>query len=302
MTDKKRDLVEIFGYAPDDLTREARILWNIGGCPFINKACTKINHDRTITYGTCSVTSAYGDVIVCPNRLYANNYEVLARVSADAFGDAIPFLTYDRFIAQRTAHNDCIVALGKNSGKEVQIGRTLSMDWVLAHVVGAELQEYVGVEVQSIDITGNYRDAWHGYKNFSVGTDRMGLPSSQHGLNWANVHKRLIPQLIRKGIVYARSPLVQKGLYFLLPDIVYQKFEDVIGSDLPVTEELGASTITVYTYALGEKVPPGQHQQLQAVRTVRFSLDEFSRRFISGPNLPSGEDLDATVKRILGVL
>ena len=88
----KRDLVEIFGYNPDDLTRETRTLWNLGGCPFINKACTKINHDQTITYGTCSVTSPYGDIIICPNRLYAGNYKVLLKASIDAFGNEISFV------------------------------------------------------------------------------------------------------------------------------------------------------------------------------------------------------------------
>ena len=34
---KKKDLVEVFGYTPDDLSNNARSLWNIGGCPFINK-------------------------------------------------------------------------------------------------------------------------------------------------------------------------------------------------------------------------------------------------------------------------
>lgn len=298
---KKRDLIEIFGYSPDDLTREARILWSIGGCPFINKSCLKINHDQSITYGTCSVTSPYGDIIICPNRFYVNNYAVLAKVSQDAFGDDIPFLMYDEFIEKRALHTDCIVALGKNSGREIQVGRSLSMDWVLAYISNTKLIEYVGIEVQSIDITGNYRDAWHAYKNFSRKTDRDTLPSSQHGLNWANVHKRLIPQIIRKSVVYSRSNLVKKGLYFILPDIVYQKFEDVIGTDIPLVESLDHDTITVYTYELGEPVPHGNQRELLQVRKLRFKLDDFSNRFISGPNLPSGDDLDQIIKKMLGV-
>jgi len=233
---KKRDLVEVFGYAPEDMTREARSLWNIGGCPFVNKACIKINHDQTITYGTCSVTSPYGDIIICPNRLYADDYCTLKRVAKDAFGDII-FLLFDEYIKRRGDMDECVVALGKNSGKEVQVGHHLSMDWVLARIADGELVEYVGIEIQSIDITGNYRDAWHGYKNLpQTKIPLSDLPSSCHGLNWANVHKRLIPQLIRKGVIYSRS-----------------------------------------------------------------KLDEFSNRFISGPNLPAGEDLDAAVQRVLGV-
>ncbi|EIB0514492.1 restriction endonuclease, partial [Salmonella enterica subsp. enterica serovar Brandenburg] len=205
----RRDLVEIFGYSPVDLTPEVRSLWALGACPFLNKECVKINHDQTIIYGTCSVTSPYGDVIICPNRLYANNYETLLKVSHDAFGVDIPFLTYGQFIEQRANHKDCIIALGKNSGKEVQVGRALSMDWVLVRMTDGQIKEYVGIEIQSIDITGNYRDAWHAYKNIKPTDDRNELPTSQHGLNWANVHKRLIPQIIRKGVVYSRSNYVK---------------------------------------------------------------------------------------------
>ncbi len=297
---KKKDLVEVFGYAPDDLSKEARSLWDIGACPFVNKACTKINHDQSITYGTCSVTSPYGDIIICPNRLYAENYETLKRISRDAFDD-IPFLLFDEYISKRLSVKNCIVALGKNSGKEVQVGRHLSMDWVLARVEDTKLVEYVGVEIQSIDITGNYRDAWHGYKNLPQTKKSAGrIPSSSHGLNWANVHKRLIPQLIRKGVIYSRSKLVKKGMYFVLPEIVYKKFEDVIGADIPTVNMASNDTLTVLTYALDDVVNTGKHRDLIGVRKLRFTLDEFSNRFISGPNLPSGKELDDAIKRVLG--
>ncbi len=296
---KRKDLVEVFGYAPYDLSKEARSLWNIGGCPFINKACIKINHDKTITYGTCSVTSPYGNIIICPNRLYANDYSTIKRVAKDAFGN-IPFLLFDEYIKKRGSVEECVVALGKNSGKEVQLGRHLSMDWVLALVVDTQLIEYVGIEIQSIDITGNYRDAWHGYKNLPS-TPLSEIPSSNHGLNWANVHKRLIPQLIRKGIIYSRSKLVKKGLYFILPEIVFNKFENVVGSDIPTVNNASHETLTVLTYKLGDDVPSGQQRELVPVRQLCFTLEEFSNRFISGPNLPSGNELDEAVKRVLGI-
>tara|TARA_Y100000588_G_C13822662_1_gene740085 strand:+ start:564 stop:671 length:108 start_codon:yes stop_codon:yes gene_type:complete len=34
---------------------------------------------------------------------------------------------------------------------------------------------------------------------------------------------------------------------------------------------------------------------------VRFSFDDFSKHFITGVDLPSGEDLDRVVREILGV-
>lgn len=205
-----KDIVEIFGYAPDDLSNVSRSLWNLGACPFIEKACTKTNHDQTITYGTCSVTSPYGDCIICPNRMYENRYASLKRVAHDAFGSDLECLTYEEYIPRRNDLSPCVVALGQTSGKEVQLGTRLSMDWVLAKVCNGALIEYVGIEVQSIDITGNYRDNWYAYKNLSS-SDTL-VPKSGHGMNWANVHKRLIPQLIRKGLIYSRSNLVRSGL------------------------------------------------------------------------------------------
>jgi hypothetical protein len=299
ITRPKKDLIEVFGYAPDDMTSECRSLWSLSACPFINKQCTKANHDGSIIYGTCSVTSSYEDCIICPNRLYENKYSTLRTIAAEVFGGDLAFLMYEEYIPLRNASDSCIVALGQNSGKEVKIGGSLSMDWVLAKIENRILIEYVGVEVQSIDITGNYRDTWHSYKNLSPGTS--AIPSSNHGINWANVYKRLIPQIIRKGIIYSRSPLVKSGLYFIVPDIVYQKFEEIIGQDIPLLENPGKDILTIHTYELSSVTKHGEQRSIRMKRNIRFSLDEFSQRFISGPNLPSGELLDSAVKRVLGL-
>ena len=264
----------------------------------INKQCSKANHDRSIIYGTCSVTSPYGDCVICPNRLYENNYSVLRTIANEAFGRNLRFLMYEQFIPLREKVRSCIVALGQNSGKEVKIGTSLSMDWVLARIKNGKLVEYTGVEVQSIDITGNYRDSWHSYKRISKQTSI--IPVSEHGMNWANVHKRLIPQIIRKGTIYSRSNLVKSGLFFVVPDIVYRKFEEIIGQDIPLLNKPGRDVLTIHTYELSPFRKHGEHRSLLMKRNIRFSIDEFSQRFISGPNLPSGEQLDDAVKRVLG--
>ena len=299
ITRPKKDLVEVFGYAPDDTTTQCRSLWQLSACPFMNKPCTKANHDGTIIYGTCSVTSPFGDCVICPNRLYENNYAALRAIAHEAFDKDLQFLMYEQFIPLREKAKNCVVALGQNSGKEVRIGTSLSMDWVLARIQKGKLVEYVGVEVQSIDITGNYRDSWHSYKNISKKTSV--IPSSKHGMNWANVHKRLIPQIIRKGTIYSRSSVVKSGLYFVVPDIVYRKFEEIIGHDIPLLEKGGKDVLTIHTYELSSFKKHGEQRTLLLKRKIRFSLDEFSQRFVAGPNLPNCELLDNAVKRVLGV-
>lgn len=294
----KRDLIEVFGYAPDDLTSQCRSLWNLSACTFTNKQCTKTNHDGSIVYGTCSVSSPFGDCVICPKRLYENNYATLRTISKEVFGD-LPVYMYEEFIPLREKLDNCVIALGQNSGKEVKIGASLSMDWVLARLESHKLVEYTGVEVQSIDISGNYRDAWHSYRNMNAQT--TSVTSSEHGMNWANVHKRLIPQIIRKGTIYAKSDLVKSGLYFVVPDIVYRKFEEILGADIPLLNSGGKDVLTIHTYELSPFLRHGEQRTLLLKRNIRFSLDEFSKRFISGPNLPSGLQLDNAVKRILGL-
>jgi Restriction endonuclease NotI len=290
-----RTLVEVFGHAPADTTSQARKFWELQACPFSGRACTKYDHTSTICYGTCSVTNTGQNVIICPTRFYANRYETIKRVSTDAFG-SLPFLLFEEYIKAATGKSgmsECVVALGQNSGKEVKLAK-MSMDWVLARIKGGALLEYVGIEVQSIDITGNYRDAWYAARD-----KKQDIPPSGHGLNWANVHKRLIPQIIRKSLIYSKSGLVRKGLYFIVPEPVYQRFEEIIGSDLPLESKSGKDVITVHTYDLGPAVRLGSKRVLLPSRTLRFNLSEFSSRFITGPNLPSGQALDDKIRAIL---
>jgi hypothetical protein len=109
-----------------------------------------------------------------------------------------------------------------------------------------------------------------------------------------------MPQIIRKGVVYSRSKYCKKGLYFIIPEIVYKKFEDIIGSDIPMVNTPNNETISVFTYSLGQ-APKNKLRALDLTRVIRFTLDDFSNRFISGPNLPKPEELDNSIKKILGV-
>jgi len=290
-----RSLIEVFGHAPNDITSKARKFWGLNACPFTGRACSKFDHTNTICYGTCSVSNAGQDVIICPNRLYANNYETIRHVSGDVFGK-LPFMLFDEYLKKESNSLNCVVALGQNSGREVKLSK-MSMDWVLAHIKNGKLMEYVGIEVQSIDITGNYRDAWYAARD-----KKSVIPPSAHGLNWANVHKRLMPQIIRKSLVYSKSSLVKNGLFFIVPEPVYQRFEEIIGSDIPTVEVPGKDIITVFTYDLGDPVPQGQVRKLVRNRIVRFSLAEFSARFVTGPNLPAGHELDNKIRQILDIL
>lgn len=299
-----KDIAEIFGYSPDDLEPVCRKYWREETCPFVNTKCTKFNHDQSIVYGVCSVSDGdSGEVIICPKRLYANNYQTLREVAYDAFGN-LPFYLVNNILGNmEKMPEEFILALGQNSGKEIQVGTTgnkLSMDWVLVRVVNKKALEIAGVEVQSIDITNNYRDNWQAYKNLKrkIETEVI-IPNSQHGLNWANVHKRLIPQIIRKGQIYSDSELATKGIYFIVPDQVYSRFENILGDITPV-ETPGNGILSVFTYSLGPSVEQGSMRSIRRNRIIRVSLVEFADNFIKR-DIP-GSNLDSAVNSSVEIL
>lgn len=308
-----KDILEIFGYPASDTTEVALRHNNLKTCPFVNKPCIKTNHDKSIVYGVCSVTGsnrAEGEsaVIICPNRFYANSYSVLNDVANDVWGDnAPPFIvggTIAELREQASAYSESIVALGKNSGKEVQISANgrLSMDWGLQkyrYTDALELQEYVGIEVQSIDTTGNYRDAWHAYQKLRSGISDTPIPAAAHGLNWANVHKRLIPQIIRKGNIYKNTKKCV-GFYFLLPDIVYKKLEETLGN---IGHQVSHSknNVSVITYSFSEMFQNGRIRPLSKTRVIHHSLEDIKEAFSNHSDNDASNQLDEILTNMLSL-
>ena len=193
-----------------------------------------------------------------------------------------------------------MVLLGQGSGKEVSVRNPgvieLSFDWIMAIVSNAKLEAIIPCEVQSIDITGNYRANWDAYSK-----ELEEIPNSKHGMNWANVWKRLIPQLILKGSISTTSKLCRKGIYFVVPDRVYLQFEKLLGPIDPAPHP-AEGVMTVMTYSLGPNAESGEHRPLLFSRSMRMHIRDFAKAFGSGDQLPAGTQLDAKVLQILNNL
>jgi len=193
--------------------------------------------------------------------------------------------------------SDYVVLLGKGSGSEIQVRNSaaqLSLDWTMACVASGELESVIPCEVQSIDTTGSYREAWRAYAE-----ENVSVPDAAHGMNWANVWKRLIPQLLLKGAVASTSTLCKRGLYFVVPDRVYEQFEKLVG-EVPEVSAPGPGVLTVMTYELGPLVPRGSVRSLVRCRTVRTAITDFAESFASGRELlPLGSQLDVKVRSVL---
>jgi hypothetical protein len=287
MADK---ILEFFGYSPADQSPAAKKARQSLGCPFLGQTCTKTLNDGTIS-GMCTLKlKTSGPVICCPIRLYANDYRILRDVARNVFGEGIELVVGSEAAAYRTKYpgKACVAVFGKRWGKELRLpnrakkrGGAYFVDWILAHVdPDGKLLSFVAIEVQSIDTTGNYQAE---RKAHLAETPFTGKTTA--GLNWENVNKRILPQVIYKGHVLRREPLCQKGLFFICPTPVYNKIAERLGGSLAEIHQQSGS-VTIMWYDVGPAVPDGQIRSLELGGQTTTTVDQVALAFTSPSNLP----------------
>ena len=291
-------VTELFGYDPDS-ERIGEAIRSLT-CPFIGDACRKF-FSNGMPSGLCSAsqTKSKENVICCPQRLYANDYEILKRVSNDAFGAAVPLLT-----GQWQLPNDrnAVIPFGQRMGKELKVsarGARYSFDWILALVSpDGELMEFVAVEVQTIDTTGSYQfQSWEiQHAHNSPHIEGYGDPprGKSSNFNFENVNKRILPQLITKGHLLRLEAICKKGLFFICPTPVLERIIRRLGGEL---KEYGMQpgSITFHDYSLnvGSTTEP---YPLRFGRSITTTLDQVYLAFSAPANLPDKDTYTKVVQ------
>lgn len=290
-------IIEFFGYAPADGSVGARRARADKRCPFISDTCQKTLSDGTIS-GACTLKpTTSGPVICCPYRLYANDYRVLSDVATAAFGAEVQLLPGHVARGRPADPGKVKVAVfGKRWGKELRLpnrGRSggYFVDWVLARLDDSgTLQEFVAVEVQSIDTTGNYKEERNAYMR---GQEFLG--QSTAGFNWENVNKRILPQIIYKGHVLRRERLCRHGLFFVCPQPVYDKIRERLGGSLlAYNPQPGA--LSFMQYDVGSVAQEGQSRALQFKGKFTTTVDQVALAFTSPSNLPDENVYEAAIR------
>jgi hypothetical protein len=180
-----------------------------------------------------------------------------------------------------------VVAFGKRWGKELRLpqreGRGgFFVDWVLALLDGqGQLKEFVAAEVQSIDTTGTYRAQWA-----ALMAGNTLATSSAAGLNWENVSKRILPQLIYKGHVLRLERLCTKGLFFICPAPVYERIQMRLGHGMMKYPAPAQGTLTFMWYDLEPQVAVQGPRRLQARGTFTTTIDQLAVAFTAPRDLP----------------
>lgn len=242
---------EFFGYRVTDQSQAALDSANTEKCPITKNKCEK-NFRNGKKSGVCTLKPMTSEpVICCPIRLYADNYRILQEVSDLAFTKGLPLIPGREAVKYSIENkNKCVAVFGKNWGGELRLPQKdgkggYFVDWVLALLSDkAELQELVAVEVQTIDTTGNYGN---GYEAL---IENRNIVKTTAGLNWENVSKRILPQLIYKGQLLQREELCKKGLFFVCPTPVYSRIMARLGGQQELVRySLQPASITFLSYS-----------------------------------------------------
>lgn len=286
------NILEFFGYHPYDKSSKSINAREKRFCPFLESPCQKRLRNGDAS-GACTLEAKQkGAVICCPYRLYAGNYQILRDVSKLAFGENIQLVRGDQALASTTKEPNIKVAVfGKNWGKELRLPKRRSntssstgayfVDWVLARLDNNNaLVEFVAVEVQSIDTTGNYQQERTAYLNADTFNG-----SSTAGFNWENVNKRILPQIIYKGHVLRRERLCKKGLFFVCPEPVYNAIQERLGGNM-YPYPLQAGSLSMIWYNLGERKNDGAIRDLEKKGEFITTVDQVANAFTSPSNLP----------------
>lgn len=259
---------EFFGYRATDRSEAALEAARSYQCPFLRQTCEKTLSDGLIS-GTCTVKPiTSGPVICCPIRLYADDYRILRDVSDKAFTQGLPLQPGRRAVSEaRRTGQPTVAVFGKRWGGELRLPQkngsgNYFVDWILALLDGqGQLVEFVAIEVQTIDTTGNYRPS----RDALLADDRM-IVQSTVGMNWENVNKRILPQLVYKGQVLQREALCRKGLFFVCPAPVYNRIMARLGGEEGLVRyALQPASITFLAYDLdfSEHVEEGDSVPLE---------------------------------------
>jgi hypothetical protein len=262
-------IAELFGYRAEDRSPTALKAAARGLCPVLGTTCTKIlGRDKTPS-GACSIRQARAgnpDVICCPIRLYADEYKLLKIISNRAFRTSLNLYAGRAAVERARREGGAVAVFGHGWGGELRLPKrdgegAYSVDWVLAKLdENARLDEITAIEVQTIDTTGNYRDS----RDALLASRDM--VKSTVGLNWENVSKRILPQIIYKGQVLQREELCKTGLYFVCPQPVYERVLARLGGKGNLPEFPSGQPGTVhffsYDYDAGVKNVDGEMRPL----------------------------------------
>ncbi|KAA0215808.1 MAG: hypothetical protein EDM82_05875 [Cyanobacteria bacterium CYA] len=232
-------IAEVLGEPADQMRNPVNAGYQ---CPFINSVCTKRSQRMQGSYPVCSIYRKGIQHCVCPKRFY--QADLVADVLAHCWPGTPP-------TAPQIAY-------------EVQMKGFGMVDLVIAELDDANaVRAFVSVELQAVDITGSVEPA---YQSLLGNAQVEGKIS--YGLNWANVRKRYVSQLISKGFYHHHwgSKIVS-----VLQEPLYAQFRHYIPFD-ELDPKSATSNVVFMLYDFQDDAERGApHRRLAFTRAIGTS-------------------------------
>jgi Restriction endonuclease NotI. len=241
-------------------------------CPFRNSTCTKRSHRIDGPFPVCSVyRKKRTDIInmpiaVCPRRLYA----------ADIYNDVISHCW-----PGKQPQNPIVV-------HEVKMGDVGNVDMVIADLSddGKQIENFISIELQTIDITGSYEPA---YSAIVLNYDLETRPT--YNFNYKNVQKRFITQLIDKGFYHHHWGT---KIIAVLQDVVYDHLKASIDF-AEVNIEKSNVVFMQYKMELTDS-PEGQRYELKLKAVTGTTHNELMMSSLYHQAPPKAEFCDRIIR------
>lgn len=218
-------------------------------CPYIDSICVKQSHRISGPYPLCTITHGKKNpkyICVCPKRFYGIN------------------------LVQDIIEHCWIGEPPKNPklAHEVQMAKFGNVDCVLADIdeTTNSVKNFISVELQAVDISGSVEEA------YSAVLNSRSLPvRPKFGINWANVRKRFISQLVSKGFFHHHWGT---KMVAVVQTSLYNKFREYIAFDeLPPKSDCNI-VFMLYSYRPKNGGEPGELELVldKAIGTSHNSL------------------------------
>jgi len=242
-------------------------------CPFVNAECVKRSQRTSGPYPVCSIWHGARDrrlICLCPKRFF----------EVDFLKDVIDNCWIGEPPANpRIAH-------------EVQMSKFGTVDFVIADIDEStdSVREFVSVELQAVDISGSVEPAYS-----AVVSNQLLEKRPSFGINWANVRKRYINQLINKGIYHHHW---KTRIISVIQTPLYNKFREAIQFDeLPPSSE--SSNVVFMTYDFqSEESGEGQSRTLKLDKVVGTSHSSLMMAALYRATPPKIEFCDKIIERL----
>lgn len=131
------------------------------------------------------------------------------------------------------------------------------------------------------------------------GAKRIHVVANRHAPYWANVSKRILPQLIYKGYVLRRERLCGKGLFFVCPTAVLARVRARLGTKM-LEYPIASGTITFQAYDLAPAAREGKRRKLIKGATFTTTVEQVAYAFVSPVNLPEMGVYEKAIVAALG--